>query len=183
MFVVVIVACEIGFWVVLASGLVARYVLRRPRLGGALLVGVALVDLVLLAATVVSLARGETAGFGHGLAAAYLGFSVAFGHGLIRRADAWFAHRYAEGPRPQRRPKHGSARTRYEWAEFRRAALAWAISCSLLVAAILVVGAPERTEALEGWIVRLTVVLAIWSLWPVTLTLWPARPKAAAGSG
>jgi len=27
--------------------------------------------------------------------------------------------------------------------------------------------------------VRLTMVLAIWSLWPITYTLWPAKPKAA----
>ena len=29
----VIIACEVGFWLVLGAGLFARYVLRRPRLG------------------------------------------------------------------------------------------------------------------------------------------------------
>ena len=46
MVVAAIVACEIGFWVVLAAGLLTRYVLRRPRAGAALLVCVPLVDLV-----------------------------------------------------------------------------------------------------------------------------------------
>ena len=62
----VIVACEVGFWVVLLAGLVARYVLRRPRLGGALLVCVPLVDLALLVASVVDLRGGGEAGVGHG---------------------------------------------------------------------------------------------------------------------
>ncbi|WP_407342151.1 hypothetical protein [Pengzhenrongella phosphoraccumulans] len=87
MLVAVIAACEVGFWVLLGAGLVARYALRRPRLGAALLVGVPLVDLVLLAATVLDLRAGSTATFVHGLAAAYIGFSVAFGHSTIRWAD------------------------------------------------------------------------------------------------
>ncbi|MCF6506523.1 hypothetical protein E9549_03735, partial [Blastococcus sp. MG754426] len=55
---VAIIACEIGFWVVLAAGLLTRYVLRRPRLGGALLLGVPLVDAVLLVLTAVDLGSG-----------------------------------------------------------------------------------------------------------------------------
>ena len=40
---------------------------------------------------------GGTPGMTHSLAAAYLGISVAFGPHLVRRADAWFAHRFAGG--------------------------------------------------------------------------------------
>jgi hypothetical protein len=174
-----IVAAEIAFWVVLAAGLTARYLLRRPGLGLLLLAAVPLVDLVLLVATAIDLRRGATAEVTHGLAAAYIGFSVAFGHSLIRWADQRFAHRFAGGPPPRRPPRYGSARTRYEWREFGKALTAWAISVGLLTAAIAIVGDAERTAALEGWITRLTVVLAIWSLWPITYTLWPARPKSA----
>jgi hypothetical protein len=177
MLLAIIVACEIGFWVVLGSGLVARYLLRRRRLSAVLLVAAPLVDLVLLVATVIDLSNGASAEFAHGLAAAYIGFSVAFGHSLIRWADQRFAHRFAGGPAPWRPPRHGYARTRYEWREFGKASLAWAISCGLLVAAIAVVGDADRTESLEGWIARLTMVLAIWSLWPITHTIWPAKPK------
>lgn len=81
-----------------ARGLIARYPLRRPRLGAALLIAVPVVDLVLLAATMIDLRRGATATFAHGLAAAYLGFSVAFGHSMVRWADQRFAHRFAGGP-------------------------------------------------------------------------------------
>ena len=57
----IIVACEIAFWVVLAAGLVARYGLRRRRLGAILLACVPLVDVVLLVATVLDLSRGARA--------------------------------------------------------------------------------------------------------------------------
>ncbi len=73
----IIVACEVGFWLVLLAGLAARYGLRRPRLGGALLVYVPLVDLVLLVASVLDLRHGGQAGLAHGLAAVYVGVSVA----------------------------------------------------------------------------------------------------------
>ncbi len=172
-----IIGGEIAFWVVLAAGLVARYLLGRPRLGLVLLAMVPLVDLVLLVAGTLDLAGGATAGFGHGLAAAYIGVSVAFGHSMIRWADERFAHRFAGGPEPWRPPRGGRERAAYEWREFGRAALAWAIGVGLLLIAIAVVADGDRTEALQGWIARLTLVLAIWSLWPITHTLWPNKPE------
>jgi hypothetical protein len=175
----VIAGCEIGFWVVLAAGLVARYALRRRRTGAALLLCVPLVDVVLLAATAADLRDGATAGFAHGLSAAYLGYSIAFGHSMVRWADERFAHRFAGGPPPRGKPAHGAARARYEWREFGKAALATAIACGILLAMIAWVGDADRTEALDGWLTRLGVVLAIWSLWPITYTLWPSKPKRA----
>jgi hypothetical protein len=172
----VIIAAEIGFWVLLAAGLTARYLLGRRRSGAILLASVPVVDLVLLVATVIDLSRGATADFTHGLAAAYIGVSLAFGHSMVRWADQRFAHRFAGGPSPWRPPAGGRARARYEWREFAKAALAWAVSCGLLLGAIAIVGDAERTEALEAWIVRLTLVLGIWALWPITHTLWPSKP-------
>ena len=183
MLVLVIIAAEIAFWVLLVGGLAARYLLRRRRLSTALLIGAPLVDLVLLVATVIDLGRGTTATSAHGLAAAYIGFSVAFGPSLIRWADERFAHRFAGGPPPWRPPRGGRERTRYEWREFGKAALAWAIGSGLLAAAIAIVGDAGRTEALQGWILRLTMVLAIWSLWPITHTLWPAKAAQPCAHG
>ena len=179
MLLAIILAAEIAFWVFLGAGLVARYLLGRRRAGAVLLVMAPLVDLVLLAATTIDLARGATAEFAHGLAAAYIGFSVAFGHSVIRWADERFAHRFAGGPEPRRPPRYGRARARYEWREFGKALLAWAIAAGLLATAIAIVGDADRTQELQGWIARLTLVLAIWSLWPITHTLWPAKPKDA----
>lgn len=179
MLVALIVACEVAFWILLGAGLAARYLLRWPRVGAALLLCVLLVDLVLLAASVVDLRRGATATAAHGLAAAYIGFSVAFGHGIIRWADERFAHRFAGGPPPRRPPRYGEARTRHEWREWGKVLLGWAVACGLLLAAILLVDDAARTEQLRGWIVRLTLVLVVWLLgWPVFYTIWPKQPPA-----
>ena len=158
----VIVVCEIGFWVVLAAGLVARYVLRWRRASTILLICVPLVDLVLLVVSAIDLRRGSPGHFTHGLAAAYLGFSVAFGHSLVRWADQRFAHRFAGGPPPWRPPKEGVARVRYEWREWGKMLLAWAVASALLVAGIAFVGEPGRTAELAGWIARLGLVAVIW---------------------
>ncbi|NDU71134.1 hypothetical protein GWI34_00630 [Actinomadura sp. DSM 109109] len=183
MLLAVIAGCEIGFWVLLAAGLLARYALRLRRTGAVLLLCVPLVDVVLLAAAAADLHGGATAGASHGLSAAYLGYSVAFGHSMMRWADARFAHRFAGGPPPARPPKYGAARVRHEWREFGKAALATAIACALLLAMIGLVGDADRTQALGAWMGRLGSVLAIWALWPVTTTLWPPRPRdGAAGS-
>jgi hypothetical protein len=176
----VIVGCEIGFWVLLGAGLVARYLLRRRRLGALLLLATPLVDLVLLVVTVVDLRRGATANFTHGLAAAYLGFSVVFGHSMVRWADQRFAHRFAGGPPPWRPPKRGPARARHEWREWGKAVLACGIAASLLAAAIVAVDDPERTAALLAWIGQLGLILVIWLVaWPLWYTLAPGKRDAA----
>ncbi|QJA00076.1 hypothetical protein [Leifsonia sp. PS1209] len=173
MLVFVIIACEILFWVFLLGGLLARYALRRRRLGSVLLVLVPVADLVLLAATVADLAGGATAEWAHGLAAAYLGFSVAFGHGIISRMDARFAHRYDGAPAPERIPKGGRRRVLHEWKVFGQTVIAWAIACALLLAAILVVGDEARTAALSAWLGTLTLILGIAAIWPISYTIWP----------
>lgn len=172
----VIVGSEIGFWLVLLAGLVARYPLGRRRTGAVLLALVPVTDLVLLVATVLDLRAGATAGSAHGLGAAYLGFSVVFGPALVRWADVRFAHRYAGGPAPVRRRRYGAAAVAHEWREFGKAVLAVGIAAALLLAAIVLVDDPDRTAALRWWLVRLALVLAIWAIWPVAATIWPTPP-------
>ena len=164
-----IVACEVGFWVVLGAGLLCRYVLRRPRLGGWLLVLVPVVDLLLLVVTVLDLRRGVSAEFAHGLAALYLGFSVVFGPAMVRWADARFAHRWAGGPPPTPKPPSGTwDRAQLEWRDFGKAVGASALSVVLLLAAIMLVGTRGDTTQLWLWLPRLGLVLVVWLLaWPL----------------
>jgi hypothetical protein len=180
----VIVACEVGFWVVLAAGLVARYLLRMRRLGTVLLVCTPLVDLVLFVATVLDLRRGATATFAHGLAAAYIGFSIAFGHSIVRWADQRFAHRFAGGPPPWKPPKGGRARAAYEWREWSKGVLGWTVACALLGGGILMVDDWQRSQELAAWIGRLTFAIVIWLVaFPVWATLFPSRnPEEKAGT-
>lgn len=179
MLLALIVACEIGFWVVLGAGLTARYLLRWRRVSKVLLICVPLVDVVLLVATVIDLRRGAEPEWGHGLAAIYIGFSVAFGHSMIRWADQRFAHRFAGGPPPQRPPKHGPARLRHEWVSFGRAVLGWLVAAALLGAGYLMVGDHDRAAPLLEWAVRPAAPLLIWFIfWPLWETLFPSKaPK------
>ncbi|GAA0225879.1 hypothetical protein [Cryptosporangium japonicum] len=180
--VAVIIACEIGFWVVLGAGLAARYLLRRKRLGAALLVATAFVDLVALVAAVVDLRGGATADWSHGLAALYIGFSVAFGPTLVRWADERFAHRFAGGPVPTKPPRYGTQRAVYEWKLWLRAVIACGISGALLFGAIRLVDDAERTEALGGTLSALPKIVVIWGIVALTYTVFPktrpAHPRA-----
>lgn len=172
----VIVACEVGFWVLIGAGLVARYLLRRPRLGLLLLALTPVVDLVLLGATVLDLRHGATAGVAHGLAALYLGFSLAYGHAMIRWADVRFAQRFAGGPPPVK--LHGAAYARKCWTDVLRTASGAAVAAGLLLLLEHLVDDASRTEALHGLYLVLGVVLAVELVWAVSYTLWPRREPA-----
>jgi hypothetical protein len=173
MILAVIVAVEIAFWALLVAGLTARYVLRLPRAGAALLVAVPLVDLVLLAATVIDLRGGATAGAAHGLAAVYIGVSVAFGRRMIRWADVRFAHRFAGGPAPERSPRTGPAHARREREAWYRHLLAWTVGAALIGLAVALVGDLDRTEAMLQLLGVWTLVLAIDFVVSFSYTLWP----------
>ena len=172
-----IVAAEVAFWLILLAGLVARYALQRPRLGLALLIATPFVDLLLLVATTISLRQGGEAAFPHALAAVYIGVSVAWGHQIVRWADARFAHRFAGGPPPEQRPRSGrqhAARERREWL---RHLVAWATGTALLGLGVLVVGDLDRTRALPNVAALWTVVLAIDFLIAFSYTVWPRPAK------
>lgn len=171
----IIVACEIGFWVAVLAGLAARYLFRAPRLGVALLALAPALDLVLLVATAVHLRSGADATAAHGLAAAYIGFSLAYGHRMIAWADVRFAHRFAGGPAPVRLV--GWAYARACWADVLRTLLASSIAAAVLWALVRWVGEPSRTQALDGWFGILGIVAAIDLLWAVSYTVWPRVGK------
>ena len=158
-----IIACEIGFWVFLAAGLLARYGLRRPRLGAALLVCVPIVDLALLVLTGVDLRRGSEPETAHALAAVYLGFSVAFGHGIIHATDVRVAHRLAGGPAPAPAPPRGTpARLRKEWHSFGLALLAASITTVVLVGLVWLAGPAVESGPLLDVLPAIAIVLAVW---------------------
>ncbi|MEU7818376.1 hypothetical protein [Pseudonocardia sp. NPDC049154] len=73
----------------------------------------------------------------------YLGFTVAFGHSLIRWADVRFAHRFAHrfagGPPPAPKPT-GAARTAYEWREWTKVVVMALVTGVVLVLVSLAAG-------------------------------------------
>lgn len=172
-----IVGCEIAFWLFVLAGLFARYILRRRQLGTVLLLCTPLVDVALLVATVVELRGGGIASFVHGLAAVYIGVSVAFGHAMIRWADARFAHRFAGGPAPVKPPKGGPEHARRERTLWLRHLVAYGIGCSILWAIVLLVGDAARTESLRVTMQLWSLVVAIDFVWSFSYTFWPKKVR------
>jgi hypothetical protein len=167
----IIVACEIGFWLLIVLGLTARYLMRRPRLGMVLLAMTPIVDLILLVAAGLDLRNGGDATFAHSLAAIYLGFSVAYGHRMIRWADVRFAHRFAGGPAPVK--LYGRAYAAACWRDVPRTALALGIAAGVLWLLTLVAAEEADLEALVGTYRILGIILAIELIWAASYTIWP----------
>ncbi|AQT74957.1 hypothetical protein B1K54_27890 [Streptomyces sp. fd1-xmd] len=170
-----IILCDILFWVLLAAGLAARYVKGWKRLGGGILLCVPLLDVVLLGATVISLKGGAEVGIWHGLSAAYLGFTVAFGHDTLRWADEKFGRRFGGVPETPREVLYGRDRVMREWRSWLRFLLAYTVSCALLIGMTWFVGGVERGALLLAWLNPLTKILIYSLVWPVIVTIRPGR--------
>ncbi len=164
-----IIACEAAFWVVLVAALAVRYLLRRERLSRGLLLSLPVIDLILLAFTAMDLKSGTQADFAHGLATAYVGFTVAFGSIAVSWADARFAHRYAGGPPPEKAPDQGWPAVRYEFGLWFRSIVAWIITVVLLSALIAWINDATITAKLMDWY---RIALGSVLLWFIFGPLW-----------
>lgn len=161
---VLIVACEVGFWVILLLALAVRYLLRKEPLSRALLLCLPLIDVLLLIFTAMDLRRGSTATFAHGLAAAYVGFTVAFGGLAVKWADAHFAHRFASGPAPGKAPTRGWQVVRYDLKLWGRCIVACVITVALVEALVQFIGNSQATEPLLEWHKRAFGCIVLWFL-------------------
>ncbi|PXX66371.1 hypothetical protein DFR70_103119 [Nocardia tenerifensis] len=170
-----IIGCEIGFWVLLLIGLAVRYLTSARRLSNVLLASVPLVDVVLLAASVIDLRRGGEASLTHGLAAIYIGVSIAFGSQMIDWADQRFAHRFAGGPAPIRPPKAGREHAARERGQWLKHLLAYAVAAAVLGVFTLLVGDTDRTAPLWGVMAPWTLILAIDFVVSFSYTIMPRR--------
>lgn len=157
-----IVGSEIGLWVLLGLGLTLRYLIRLRRTSTVVLALIPLLDVVLIVATAIDLRSGAEAGSIHGLAATYLGFSVAFGPALVRWADVRVAHRFAGGPAPVKPPRRGPERQRHLWREWSRVVNAAAISSAVLLGLIVLVATSAQDPVLASWIGRVWVIVGFW---------------------
>ncbi|GEE03777.1 hypothetical protein nbrc107696_42230 [Gordonia spumicola] len=170
-------ACEVGFWAFVVAGLALRYLARRTRASTIVLACVPLVDLILLIAVTVDLARGGDVEFAHRLAPIYLGGTLMFGHRMIGWADVRFAHRFVGGPAPAPIPPTGPVRARHEWADFGRWLGAVAIAAAITATLGYTVADDAQREALFGGFGMLGVVTVVWLL---TGPIWfTAKDQAA----
>lgn len=179
-----ILGAEAAFWILLFGGLAVRYLLRQRLVSTIMLIGVPIVDLVLLLLTAIDLAGGEEPNFTHLLATIYLGFTIAFGHALITKADAWFSHRFAGGPPPVKKPKSGPVYVRAAWLEWRRVLLAVAIAIGGLLAIQAMVGwsvpasfEQANDDVIWSMVLRLLMITGIWLVaGPLYATFFRSTP-------
>ena len=173
-----IVVCEVAFWIAILSGFIVRYLLGRPRLGAGLLFLAPVIDVALLGLVAVDLLGGGTASLQHGLAAIYIGVSVAYGRRIVAWADVRFKYRFAGGPAPER--LSGSRYTAKCWRDVLLTGLAVSIAATILGAIILLVDDAERTSAISGHFGILELIFAIELIWALSYTIWPKKPTGIA---
>ncbi|MFF2924848.1 hypothetical protein ACFVTP_21000 [Streptomyces celluloflavus] len=189
MVVTLIIACEVGFWVLLGVGLALRYLARLPRTGAAVLLLEPLLELTLLIVTAIDLRNGATADWKHGLAAVYIGYTVAYGHYTIKWVDGHFAHRFAGGPPPVKPPRYGLARAGHEARLWLRTVLMAAVAAGLLQIAVWYVGDDGDTTSLRGWQGTALRIVAIHGVIALSYLVWQKKdprdgaPDAVAPSG
>ena len=168
-----IVCCEILFWVFIVAGLIVRYGFRREKLGFRLMAMSPVIDIVLLILTVFDLSRGSTATLAHGLAAIYIGVSLAFGKQMI----AWADKMYRRIILREQVSRERISRARKERNGFYRHILAFLIGGALLGAMILWLGNTEQTESLLRTLQLWGLVLVIDGVISMSYTVFPARSK------
>lgn len=180
MIVALIIACEVGFWVLLALGLAVRYLLKWRRTSVVLLLCEPVLELVLFVATAIDLKNGAEPSWEHGLAALYIGYTVAFGHYTIRWLDGHAAHRLAGAPRPPKPPRYGRARAAHEAKLWLRAVYGGAVAAGLLQLAVWYVGDSGDISSLRSfqWVALRTV--GIYGLIALSYTIWPKKQPASA---
>nr|WP_256558360.1 hypothetical protein [Halobacillus sp. A1] len=172
-----IVASEIGFWVVIGLGLVTRYIFKRNKLGLFFLALTPLIDFILLVTTSVDLFRGATATTAHAIAAVYIGVSIAFGKSMIEWADVHFQYYITrQGEKPKKRS--GMDYAVHYVKGWGRHVLAYVIGAGFLVFLIYFVNDPSRTEALEGVLKLWSIVLGIDFLIAISNFVWPEKTKS-----
>ncbi|MFD7624597.1 hypothetical protein ACFV7Q_00880 [Streptomyces sp. NPDC059851] len=181
MLVTLIIACEVGFWVLLAGGLALRYLARMPRLGAAVLLCEPLLELVLLVATTLDLKNGGEPSWRHGLAAVYIGYTVGYGHYTVNWLDRHAAYRFAGGPKPPG-AGYGMERAAHEWKLWLRTLAGAAVAVALLQGAIWFVGGAADTSALEASRFAVLRVVGIHAIVAATYTLWPRKAPSVAGA-
>ncbi len=175
MIVTLIIVCEVGFWVLLAAGLAARYLLRMPRLGMGLLLCEPLLEVLLLVVTAMDLKNGADPSWRHGIAAAYIGYTVGHGHRTVKWLDGHAAHRFGDAPPPPKPPRYGLARARHEGAIWLGSVVAGAVASGLLLAAIAYVGDGGDTSGLHSTISAVWKAVGIHGLIALSYAVFPKK--------
>ncbi|CAM5209449.1 hypothetical protein UACE39S_05035 [Ureibacillus acetophenoni] len=154
-----IIAAEIAFWIAIVAGLVARYVFKLNKVSLLFFLLTPLIDLALVVLTTFDLQSGATATTAHGIAAIYIGVSLAYGKSMIAWADEKFQVWFLKKP-ATKKILLGKEKGIYELKMWSRHVLAYLIGSALLWLMIFYVG-HESTEALFN----------VWRIWSIALII------------
>lgn len=177
MITILIILAEIGFWIFILAGLVTRYLLKKEKLSLWLFGMTPLIDLMLLLFTAFDLKNGADANFAHGLAAIYIGVSIAYGKQMIQWADRQFRYYFLK---IDNRPKklYGLERGKKEMLGFLRHLMAFIIGGAFLGGMIYLSGkGSSNAETLMGVWNKWSIILGIDFLISLSYILFPYGRK------
>ncbi|WP_210610469.1 hypothetical protein [Priestia flexa] len=156
-----IILGEVAFWVFLSLGLLSRYVWKKEKLSLILLAATPLIDLFLLGVTFMDLSNGTKPTFFHGLSAAYIAFSIVYGHQTIKWADQWANYRWNNGTLPEKITLVGEVRKQEQWRSFYRFCKCSFIMLILIGAAFFIVPFQDAFWLIY-WLVAIISSIFIW---------------------
>ncbi|KGR76117.1 hypothetical protein [Ureibacillus sinduriensis] len=152
-----IIAAEILFWIAILAGLFTRYVLKHKQLSYLFFLLTPLIDLALIALTVVDLQSGAVATTAHGISVIYIGVSIAYGKTMIGWADDKF-QTYFLKKESTKKALYGIEKGWHELKMLGRHVFAFAIG-SVIFWLILTYIDPNSTEAMRN----------VWRIWSIAL--------------
>lgn len=173
-----ILLAEIAFWIVISAGLVSRYIWKRQRLSIVLLALTPVIDLALLMLTAIDLRNGEAASVVHGIAAIYIGASVAYGKTMIEWADEKF-HQWVLKQPKEKEQLFGKAKGIHELKMWSRHIVAYGIGSALLYGMIQYIGDSGNTDVFWQMIKYWGIIVLIDGAISISYILFPKEKKAA----
>ena len=173
-----ILLAEIAFWVVISAGLVSRYIWKRQRLSIVLLALTPVIDLALLMLTAIDLRNGQAASVVHGIAAIYIGISVAYGKTMIEWADDKFHQWILKQPKEKVR-LFGKAKGIHELTMWSRHIVSYGIGSALLYGMIQYIGESGNTDVFWEMIKYWGIIVLIDGAISISYILLSKEKKAA----
>ena len=172
-----IILAEIAFWIVISAGLVSRYIWKRQRLSIVLFALTPVIDLALLILTAIDLQNGQAASVVHGIAAIYIGVSVAYGKTMIEWADEKFHQWILKQPK-EKELLFGKAKGIHELKLWIRHIIAYVIGSALLYGMIQYIGESGDTGVFWQMIKYWGIIVLIDGAISVSYILFPKEKKA-----
>lgn len=169
-----IIAAEIAFWIVILIALVCRYRFNKPKLSIFFFTLTPVIDLLLILLTAMDLKAGTPASASHGIAAIYIGVSIAYGKTMITWADEKFQQWFLKIQIEKQRLT-GLAKGIYEVKMLGLHVLAYIISTSLLYAMIVFIGQHTDTSSLLQVMKIWGIVLIIDAVISLSYVIFPGK--------